>query len=143
MSDASLTGQVFRALGRQNESGAKASKTSYQLKRLRPTAHCNHLAAIKRRILIVVVWRPSGHQRTIGGGLERDDDKGSSFLRGPKSVRKTKAWLERARLTLAAAREQATEMAMAREKVAPQRMMRPTVLQRHRLAKRLSSAAEA
>ena len=68
---------------------------------------------------------------------------GEQLIAGPKSVRKTKAWLERARLTLAAAREQATEMAMAREKVAPQRVMRPTVLQRRRLAKRLSSTAMA
>ena len=67
---------------------------------------------------------------------------GEQLFAGPKSVRKTKAWLERARLTLVAAREQATEMAMAREKVAPQRM-RPTVLQRRRLAKRLSSAVMA
>jgi len=61
----------------------------------------------------------------------------------PKNVRKRDGRLERAKLTLAAAREQATEMAMARDKVAPQRMMRPTVLQRRRLAKRLSSAAMA
>jgi hypothetical protein len=68
---------------------------------------------------------------------------GEQLFAGLKSVRKTKAWLERAKVTLAAAREQATEMAMAREKVAPQRVMRPTVLQRRRLAKRLSSTAMA
>jgi hypothetical protein len=43
---------------------------------------------------------------------------------------------------MAAAREQAAEMAMARAKKY-EVLMRPTVLQRHRLAKRLSSAAEA
>jgi hypothetical protein len=66
---------------------------------------------------------------------------GQQLFAGPKSVLKTKAWLERATLSMAATREQAIEM--AREKGAPQRMMRPTVLQRRRLAKRLSSAAEA
>jgi hypothetical protein len=78
----------------------------------------------------------------LGADLKRMTT-GEQLFAGPKSVRKTKAWLERARLTLAAAREQATEMAIAREKVAPQRMMRPTLLQRRRLAKRLSSTAMA
>ena len=60
----------------------------------------------------------------------------------PKNVRKTEARLERAKLTMAAAREQAAEMARARAKKY-EVLMRPTVLQRQRLAKRLTSAAEA
>ena len=60
----------------------------------------------------------------------------------PKNVRKREARIERAKLTMAAAREQAAEMARARAKKY-EVLMRPTVLQRYRLAKRLSSAAEA
>jgi hypothetical protein len=60
----------------------------------------------------------------------------------PKKVRNREARLERAKLTMAAAREQAAEMARARAKKY-EVLMRPTVLQRQRLAERLSSAAEA
>jgi hypothetical protein len=59
-----------------------------------------------------------------------------------KKVRKTEARLERAKLTMAAAREKAAAIAMARAKKY-EVLMRHTVLQRHRLARRLSSAAEA
>ena len=57
----------------------------------------------------------------------------------PKNVRKAGARLERAKLTMAASRERATEMAKKYEM--PQQL-RPSVLQRRRLAERLRSAAE-
>jgi hypothetical protein len=83
-------------------------------------------------------WPPADHR---GANLKKMMTVEQLFA-APKSMRKTEPRLERAKLTMAAAREQAAEMAMARAKKY-EVLMRPTVLQRHRLAKRLSSAAEA
>jgi hypothetical protein len=55
----------------------------------------------------------------------------------PKRKRNTNDWLERAKLVVAAARDRAVEMAQQRE--APPMTHRPTVLQRRRLAQRLSA----
>lgn len=55
----------------------------------------------------------------------------------PKSARKTKARIARAKLVVAAARERAAEM--ARMSAGPPSMRRSTVLQRRRLAQRLSA----
>jgi hypothetical protein len=55
----------------------------------------------------------------------------------PKRKRNINDWLERAKLVVAAARDRAVEMAQQRE--APPMTHRPTVLQRRRLAQRLSA----
>jgi hypothetical protein len=55
----------------------------------------------------------------------------------PKRKRNTNEWLERAKLVAAAARDRAVKMAQLRE--APLMMRPPTVLQRRRLAQRLSA----
>jgi hypothetical protein len=55
----------------------------------------------------------------------------------PKRARNTKEWFERAKLVIAMARDRAVETAHQRE--APSLTRSPTVLQRHRLAERLSA----
>ena len=55
----------------------------------------------------------------------------------PKRQRKTKDWFERAKLVVAAARERAIETAQRR--AVPSMKRFPTVLQRRRLAERLSA----
>jgi hypothetical protein len=55
----------------------------------------------------------------------------------PKRKRKTKDWFERANLVVAAARDRAVERAQQRS--APSMTRPPTVLQRRRLAERLSA----
>ena len=55
----------------------------------------------------------------------------------PKIARKTKARLERAKLVVAAARERAVET--TQQRAAPSMKRFPTVLQRRRLAERLSA----
>jgi hypothetical protein len=97
--------------------------------RLRAEFDCRRMAAS---------WPPADHR---GANLKKMMTVEQLFA-APKNVRKRDGRLERAKLTMAAAREQAAEMAMARAKKY-EVLMRPTVLQRHRLAKRLSSAAEA
>jgi hypothetical protein len=91
--------------------------------------------------LIVGAWGLLATSRHRGANLKKMMTVELLFA-APKNVRKRDGRLERAKLTMAAAREQAAEMAMARAKKY-EVLMRPTVLQRHRLAKRLSSAAEA
>ena len=56
----------------------------------------------------------------------------------PKIARKTKARLERAKLVVVAARERAAETAQ-KYAAQPSMMRPPTVLQRRRLAERLSA----
>jgi hypothetical protein len=56
----------------------------------------------------------------------------------PKRTRKTKDWFERAKLVVAAARERAAETAQQRA-AQPLTTRPPTVLQRRRLAERLSA----
>jgi hypothetical protein len=56
----------------------------------------------------------------------------------PKHKRKTKDWFERAKLVVAAARERAAETAQQRV-AQPLTTRSPTVLQRRRLAERLSA----
>jgi hypothetical protein len=79
--------------------------------------------------------------RPSGGELEKDDDSGAAFCCA-KNVRKRDGRLERAKLAVAvaAAREHAAATARAKKYEV---LMRPTVLQGHRLAKRLSSVAMA
>jgi hypothetical protein len=55
----------------------------------------------------------------------------------PKRARRNKDWFERAKGVVAAARDRAVETAQRRE--APSMMRPPTVLQRRRLAERLSA----
>jgi hypothetical protein len=54
-----------------------------------------------------------------------------------RKIRKTKDWLERAKLIVAAARDRAIET--TQQRAAPSMKRRPTVLQRRRLAERLSA----
>jgi hypothetical protein len=54
-----------------------------------------------------------------------------------KRARKTKDWFERAKLVVAAARDSALET--AQQRAAPSMKRPPTVLQRRRLAERLSA----
>jgi hypothetical protein len=54
-----------------------------------------------------------------------------------KRARKTKDWLERAKLALAAARKRALET--TQQRATPSMKRFPTVLQRRRLAERLST----
>ncbi len=55
----------------------------------------------------------------------------------PKKARKTKTRLERAKLVIVAARDRAVET--AQQRAVPSVKRPPTVLQRHRLAERLSA----
>ena len=55
----------------------------------------------------------------------------------PKRQRNTKDWFERAKLVVAAARDRAVKRAQQRAATSMERP--PTVLQRHRLAERLSA----
>jgi hypothetical protein len=55
----------------------------------------------------------------------------------PKRARTTQEWFERAKLVVATARDRAVEMAHQRE--APSMKRPSTMLQRHRLAERLSA----
>jgi hypothetical protein len=61
----------------------------------------------------------------------------AQLFAGPRSARKTKARIARAKLVVPAAREWAVEMAQT--SAGPPSMRRPTVLQRRRLAQRLSA----
>jgi hypothetical protein len=56
---------------------------------------------------------------------------------GQRGPRRTKDWFERAKLVVAAARERAVET--TRQRVVPSMKCFPTVLQRRRLAERLSA----
>jgi hypothetical protein len=73
---------------------------------------------------------------TIGGQIMKMLTSVDLFV-PPKRARNTKEWFERAKLVVAAARDRAVEMAHQRE--APSMTRPPTVLQRHRLAERLSA----
>jgi hypothetical protein len=61
----------------------------------------------------------------------------ADFFAAAKRSRNTKEWLERAKLVVATTRDRAVEMAQRRE--APSMNRPPTVLQRRRLAERLSA----
>ena len=59
------------------------------------------------------------------------------FAPGQRGPRKTKDWFERAKLVVAAARDRAVET--AQQRAGPSMKRPPTVLQRQRLAERLSA----
>jgi hypothetical protein len=59
------------------------------------------------------------------------------FAPGQRGPRKTKDWFERAKLVVAAARERAVET--SQQRAVPSMKRFPTVLQRRRLAERLSA----
>jgi hypothetical protein len=80
--------------------------------------------------------RTASHQPTIGGQIMKRLTSAQLFA-PPKIARKTKARLERAKFVVAAAREDAAET--AQQRAAPSMMRAPTVLQRRRLAERLSA----
>jgi hypothetical protein len=61
----------------------------------------------------------------------------AQLFAGPRSARKTKARIARAKLVVAAAREWAAEMAQV--SAGPPSTRRPAALQRRRLAERLSA----
>jgi hypothetical protein len=63
--------------------------------------------------------------------------KARFFAPGQRGPRKTKDWFERARLVIVAARERAAET--TQQRVVPSMKRFPTVLQRRRLAERLSA----
>jgi hypothetical protein len=84
-----------------------------------------------------ILWTPSksppaaGPPRNEGGGVFRQNER--SLLLGVE----TKDWFERAKLVVAAARERAVET--TQQRVVPSMKCFPTVLQRRRLAERLSA----
>jgi hypothetical protein len=61
----------------------------------------------------------------------------ANLFASPKRSHKTKAWFERAKLVVAAARDRARET--AQQRAAPSMTRPPTVLQRRRLAEILSA----
>ena len=61
----------------------------------------------------------------------------ADLFASPKRAHKTKEWFERAKFLVAAARDRARET--AQQRVAPSMTRPPTVLQRRRLAERLSA----
>jgi hypothetical protein len=75
---------------------------------------------------------PAGHRGQIMKMLTSVDP-----FAPPKRVRDTKEWFERIKLVVATARDRAVEMAQQRE--APSMTRPPTLLQRDRLAERLSA----
>jgi hypothetical protein len=77
------------------------------------------------------------HQPVIGGQIMKMLTSVDLFA-PPKRARNTKEWFERAKLVVATARHRAVETAHQRE--APSMTRPPTVLQRHRLAERLSAS---
>ena len=94
-------------------------------------APCRHeMAVIRGRI-----WSCSAsYQPTIGGQIMQTLT-GAQVFAAPKRARRSKDWFERARLVVAAARDRAVETARQR----PTPSMKPTVLQRRRLAERLNA----
>jgi hypothetical protein len=72
-----------------------------------------------------------------GGRITLKKVTSAELFGAPKSARKTKARIARAKLVVAAAREWAAEMAQL--SAAQPLTIRPTVLQRRRLAERLSA----
>ena len=62
---------------------------------------------------------------------------GAKLFAPAKRAHKTKDWFERAKLVIAAARERAIET--AQQRAVPSMKRFPTVLQRRRLAERLSA----
>jgi hypothetical protein len=91
------------------------------------------VAAIRGQTLFVVGWGPPCHQPTIGGGVMKKLTSAQLFA-APKIAHKTKARLERAKLVIVAARARAAEI--TQQSAAQPLTMRPTVLQRRRLAQR-------
>jgi hypothetical protein len=75
---------------------------------------------------------PAGHRGQIMKILTSVD-----LFAPPKRARNTQEWFERAKLVVAEARDRAVETAHQRE--APSMTRPPTILQRHRLAERLSA----
>jgi len=62
---------------------------------------------------------------------------GEQLFAAPKKARRNKDWFERAKLVVAAARDRAVET--TGQRTAPSMKRPPTVLQRRRLAERLSA----
>src|SRR5215469_10543547 len=84
-------------------------------------------------------WSAKSHQPTIGGEIMKTLAVAQLLAAAQKKrALRTKDWLERARLVVAAARDRAVETAQQRR--APSMKRFPTVLQRRRLAERLNAA---
>ena len=82
-------------------------------------------------------WSATSHQPTIGGEIMKTLTVAQLLAAAQKKrALRTKDWLERAKLVVAAARGRAIETAQQRR--APSMKRFPTVLQRRRLAKRLA-----
>jgi hypothetical protein len=100
---------------------------------------CHEMAAIRGKFVRRRIG-PSSLQPTIGGRIMKKLTSARLFA-APKiskaRLERTKARLERAKLVVVAARERAAEMAQL--SAAQPLTMRPTVLQRRRLAERLSA----
>ena len=92
----------------------------------------HEMAAIGGQNLVVVGQAPADHWGQIMKMLTSTDP-----FAPPKRERKTKDWLERAKLVVAAARDRAVEG--AQQRVASSKTRPPTVLQKRRLAERLSA----
>jgi hypothetical protein len=90
---------------------------------------------IRDRILVVVGWVPADHRGQI---MKRLTD--AQLFDAPKSARKTKARLARAKLRIIAVRKRAAVTAQRYAAQALARPMRlPTAFQRRRLAERLNA----
>jgi hypothetical protein len=82
--------------------------------------------------LVLVGEPPAGHRGKIMKMLTNVE-----LFAPPKRARNTKEWFERAKLVVVAARDRAVKAAQQRE--VPPVTQPPTVLQRRRLAERVSA----
>jgi hypothetical protein len=94
----------------------------------RPT--CNIINGFCRRLVCLLT--SADYRGVIMNKLTRE-----RLFAGPKKAHKTKVKLERAKSVIVAARERAAEV--AQQSAAPPVRLRPTVLQRRRLAERLKA----
>jgi len=83
------------------------------------------------------IWSWSASHQLTGGQIMKKSTSAQLFAPGQRGPRKTKDWFERAKLVVAAARDRAIETAQQRAMPSMKRF--PTVLQRRRLAERLSA----
>jgi hypothetical protein len=83
------------------------------------------------------IWSWSASYQPTGGQIMKVLTREQLFAPGQRGPRKTKDWFERARLVIVAARERAAET--TQQRVVPSMKRFPTVLQRRRLAERLSA----
>src|SRR5262245_6721354 len=93
---------------------------------------CHEMAAIRGRL-----WLCESAGKPTNWGQTMKILRGAKLFAPPKRKQKTKDWLDRVKLVVAAARERAVER--AQQLAAPSMKRPPAVLQRRRLAERLSA----